>query len=92
MELIAIKDCVVTIDAMGCQEDVAKAIIRQEADYILAVKENQKHLYQNIQDEFRFGRNIQEHTHEDMGHGRIETRKCSVINTFEFIQKQTGEP
>ena len=87
MELIAIKGCVVTIDAMGCQEDITETIIKQEADYILAVKENQKQLYQDIEDEFRFGKEIEIHTHEDLGHGRIETRKCSVIDTFEFIEK-----
>lgn len=87
LELIAIKGCVVTIDAMGCQEDIAETIIKQEADYILAVKENQKQLYQDIEDEFRFGKEIEIHTHEDLGHGRIETRKCSVIDTFEFIEK-----
>lgn len=87
LELIAIKGCVVTIDAMGCQEDIAETIIKQEADYILAVKENQKQLYQDIEDEFRFGKEIEVHTHEDLGHGRIETRKCSVIDTFEFIEK-----
>ena len=85
LELIAIKGCVVTIDAMGCQKDIAKAIIKQGAGYILAVKENQKQLYQDIQDEFRFGKAIQAYTHEDLGHGRIETRKCSLIDTFEFI-------
>jgi predicted transposase YbfD/YdcC len=88
LELIAIKDCVITIDAMGCQEDIAKAIVKQEADYILAVKENQKQLYQDIEDEFKFGKTIQTHTHEDLGHGRIETRKCSVINNFKFIENQ----
>jgi len=88
LELIAIKGCVVTIDAMGCQENIAKAIIKQEADYILAVKENQKQLCQDIEDEFKFGKTIQTYTHEDIGHGRIETRKCSVINNFEFIQNQ----
>ncbi len=59
LELIAIKGCVVTIDAMGCQEDIAKAIIKQEADYILAVKENQKQLHQDIEDEFRFSKAVQ---------------------------------
>ncbi len=88
LELITIKGCVVTIDAMGCQENIAKTIIKQEADYILAVKENQKQLYQDIQDEFRFGKSIQTYTDEDLGHGRIETRKCSIINSFEFIQNQ----
>ena len=88
LELIAVKGCVVTIDAMGCQEDIAKTIIKQEADYILAVKENQKQLYLDIEDEFRFGKAIQTHVHEDLGHGRIEIRNCSVIDTFEFIQNQ----
>lgn len=88
LELIAIQGCVVTIDAMGCQENIAKAIIKQEADYILAVKENQKQLYQDIKDEFKFGKSIQTHLNQDLGHGRIETRKCSVINTFEFIDNQ----
>ena len=88
LELIAIKGCVVTIDAMGCQENIAKAIVKQEANYILAVKENQKQLYQNIEDEFKFNKAIQTHIHQDLGHGRIEIRKCSVINTFEFIENQ----
>ena len=88
LELIAIKGCVVTIDAMGCQENIAKAIVKQEANYILAVKENQKQLYQNIEDEFKFNKAIQTHIHQDLGHGRIETRKCSVINPFEFIENQ----
>lgn len=85
LELIAIKGSVVTIDAMGCQEAIAKAIIKQEADYILAVKENQKQLYQDIEDEFRFGQNVKTRIHQDFGHGRIETRKCSVINNFKII-------
>lgn len=87
LELIAIKDCIVTIDAMGCQKDIAEKIIDNDADYILAVKENQASLLENIQDEFRFGKTIQTHTHQDLGHGRIETRVCSVITDFQHIEK-----
>lgn len=47
LELITIKGCIVTIDAMGCQQEIAGKIIQQEADYVLAVKENQKQLYQD---------------------------------------------
>ena len=46
---------------MGCQHEIVDKIIDCEADYVLAVKENQKQLYQDIQDEFRFGNNIQTH-------------------------------
>lgn len=87
LELIAIKGCVVTIDAMGCQQDIAENIIGHEADYILAVKENQKQLYQDIRDEFRFGKDVDIDLHQDLGHGRIETRTCSVINDFKFVEK-----
>jgi predicted transposase YbfD/YdcC len=89
LELITVKGCIITIDAMGCQEEIARKIIQQEADYILAVKENQKQLYQDIEDEFRFGKNINRDIHQDFGHGRIETRTCSVIKDFKFIQSNT---
>lgn len=88
LELITVKGCIVTIDAMGCQQDIALKIIEQEADYILAVKENQKQLYQDIVDEFRFGKNIQTDLTEELDHGRIETRKCSVITDFSFIENK----
>lgn len=86
LEILTLKGCIVTIDAMGCQQEIADKIIDCDADYVLAVKENQKQLYQDIQDEFRFGKYIQVHLSEDFDHGRIETRKCSVITDFKFIE------
>ena len=86
LELITVKGCTVTIDAMGCQQDIARKIIKEEANYILAVKENQKQLHQDIKDEFRFAKNIQIDLSEELDHGRIETRKCSVITDFKFIE------
>ena len=73
---------------MGCQEGIAKTILKQEADYILSIKENQKQLYQDIEDEFKFSKATKTHTQQDLGHGRIETRKCSLIKNFEFIENQ----
>jgi predicted transposase YbfD/YdcC len=86
LELITVKGCTVTIDAMGCQQEIARKIIKEEANYILAVKENQKQLHQDIKDEFRFAKNIQIDLSEELDHGRIETRKCSVITDFKFIE------
>lgn len=86
LELITVKGCTVTIDAMGCQQEIARKIIEKEANYILAVKENQKQLHQDIVDEFKFGKNIQFDISEDLDHGRIETRRCSVITDFKFIE------
>lgn len=58
LEVLAIDNTIVTIDAMGCQTGIAKKIVSKNADYILAVKGNQEQLLENIEDEFRFGKNI----------------------------------
>lgn len=71
---------------MGCQKEIATAIIKNKADYILAVKENQKSLFQNIKDEFLFGKNSELSISQDLDHGRIETRTCSIISDFQFIK------
>jgi len=88
-ELLAIlnlENTIVTIDAMGCQKNIAEAIVNKEADYILAVKENQKNLYQSIKDEFRFSKTLESYTSQDVDHGPIETRTCYVIHDdFQFI-------
>jgi len=49
---LELKGCLVTIDAMGCQKKIAKVIVDQEADYLLAVKDNQPKLHQAVQDYF----------------------------------------
>lgn len=85
LKALDLEDSIVTIDAMGCQSEIAEEIIAKKADYILAVKANQQQLLESIQDEFRFSKKVQVHQSEDIGHGRIETRKCSVINEFDFI-------
>jgi len=85
LELLSVKDTIVSIDAMGCQKEIASAIIEKDADYILAVKGNQAQLLEDIEDEFRFGKNIETSINEDLDHGRIETRKSTIIKDFEFI-------
>ena len=91
IENLMLKDCIVTIDAMGTQTDIAEKIIKNDADYILAVKENQKQLLEEIKDEFKFSKNIETDTNIDIGHGRIETRTCSVISDFLFIENKNDK-
>lgn len=91
LENLMIEGNIITIDAMGTQTDIAKKIIKNGADYILAVKENQSNLLEEIKDEFRFSKNIEININEDVGHGRIETRKCSVISDFQFINNDNGK-
>jgi predicted transposase YbfD/YdcC len=89
IDLLDIENCIITIDAMGCQTEIADKIIEKKAHYVLAVKGNQAKLLEEIEDEFRFGKNIQESETIDLDHGRIETRKCSVINQFQHIESQS---
>lgn len=88
LEVLSLENSIVTIDAMGCQIAIAEKIIAKQADYVLAVKNNQEELHQNIEDEFRFSKAIETFEDTDTGHGRIETRKCSVIKDFKHIENQ----
>jgi len=91
LETLFIEGNIITIDAMGTQTNIADAIIENKADYILAVKENQKQLLEEIKDEFKFSKNIETDTAIDIGHGRIETRKCSLISEFQFIDNKDNK-
>jgi len=82
---LELKGCLVTIDAMGCQKKIAATIVEQEADYLLAVKDNQPTLHQAVQDYFAqvhkvgcegYDVDFAETYHK--GHGRIESRRCWV--------------
>jgi predicted transposase YbfD/YdcC len=78
---------VVTIDAMGCQRAIAEKIIGKNADYILAVKENQGHLLEEIKDSFQMLAADAVQTEIDCAHGRVERRCCSVIADLSLIEK-----
>jgi len=86
LKVLALNGCIVTIDAMGCQKTIAKTILDQQADYVLALKENQEHLYQDTVDLFHYIE--QTPTHQlatdytrtvEKGHGRLEIRECWTI-------------
>lgn len=100
LELLSISGCIVTIDAMGCQKKIAQNIRDKKADYVLAVKDNQGKLHQDIQDWFAHadqvefkGMEYDYHQTVNKGHGRIEIRKCWVITdpvAFEYIRHYEG--
>jgi predicted transposase YbfD/YdcC len=85
LELLDLKGCVVTIDAAGCQKDIAAQIVAKEADYVLALKENQPALYGQVSDYFleqldKEGseRKLRHYREVEEGHGRTETRETFV--------------
>jgi len=87
LDNIVIDGATITIDAMGTQKKIAKHIIKNNANYTLAVKGNQPLLRENIEDEFRFNKKIEFYKDVDYGHGRIETRTCSVISDFIHMEE-----
>lgn len=90
---LAISGCIITIDAMGCQKKIARQIIDQHADYVLAVKENQGHLYEDITELFAYAHEINfegvtghdYHKTVNKDHGRIEIRECWTLTDPEFL-------
>jgi predicted transposase YbfD/YdcC len=92
LKLLVLKDCIVTIDAMGCQTEIAQLIIEAEADYVLALKGNQGTLHEDVQDLFAYAQeiNFKDVAHDfqqtfDKNHGRLEIRRHWTISELEFI-------
>ncbi|AMV24011.1 Transposase DDE domain protein [Gemmata sp. SH-PL17] len=87
LELVDVSGCLVTIDAMGCQAELANRIIEAKADYVLAVKGNQPTLHDGIMDFFvdqmedDFARvKVSRHETKEHGHGRDEHRTYLVCD------------
>lgn len=87
LDILDIEGCFVTIDAMGCQTDIARQIDEdKDAYYVLAVKENQKELFFNIEESYRFLSSTSTSKTLDAGHGRVEERRCTVVNDLSLIE------
>jgi predicted transposase YbfD/YdcC len=92
LRMLEIDGCIVTIDAMGCQKTIAKSIIERGAEYVLALKDNQGHLFEDVQQVFAQAqaRNFVGIDHDfhqtlDKGHGRVEIRRCWTMGQVEFL-------
>jgi predicted transposase YbfD/YdcC len=84
LELLDLRDKIVTTDAMGCQKEVAQTVVEGEGDYILAVKDNQPTLHAEAQAAFAAAAGQpapahREYTTEETGHGRHERRTVRVL-------------
>ena len=93
LKILAIQGCIVTIDAMGTQKEIAQEIIEQGGDYILSLKGNQGNIHQDVQQLFdwAFKINWKNIPHEaystiDKGHGRIEIRRYQLLSSVEYLE------
>lgn len=100
LQHLYLKGCIVTLDAMGCQQSIAQTIIDRGADYVLPVKGNQAYLEADLQDWFDYAQQTEfkatPHTYAqtiNKGHGRIEIRECWAIDdplAFDYIRHFEG--
>ncbi len=92
LKVLDINGCIVTIDAMGTQKAIAKQIVAQGGDYVLALKGNQGNLFDDVQQIFEQAKaqDFQGIEHDfyqtiDAGHGRIEKRCCWSLGQVEYL-------
>src|SRR5271167_628338 len=87
LDALELAGAVVTIDAMGCQREIASLIIEKKADYVLAVKGNQGLLAEQVRESFLLLNSDAVTEDIDCGHGRVEQRRCSVIADLSMVDK-----
>ena len=93
LELLDVRGALVTIDAMGCQKGIARQVVEGGGDYVLAVKDNQPHLLEDIQatigrvlDSGVEGVDFEFHETTERGHGRQESRTYLVVRDVAGIR------
>jgi predicted transposase YbfD/YdcC len=99
LEMMAIEGAIVTIDAMGCQRNIAEKILDKKADYVLALKGNQSTLREDVEvfaaeqkaNGFK-DTEVSRHQTVDGDHGRIETRTYTAIHDVAWLQERHDWP
>lgn len=91
LDLLDIAKAVVTIDAMGCQSKIVEKIVDKEADYLIGLKGNQGTLNDDVRLLFEAkpqGSVFQNDEEHDKGHGRLETRRCTVTEDINWLKEK----
>ena len=95
LKVLDIKGCLVTIDAMGCQKEIAAQIVRQGGDYVLSLKGNQGQIHKDVEDYFYWAerrgfKGIEHSQYEslDAEHGRVEVRRYYCTEDMEWMEEK----
>jgi predicted transposase YbfD/YdcC len=93
LAMLALKDTIVTADALNCQRAIAKQVLRQGGDYVLALKGNQGTLHDDVRTFLDDPATpVACHTETDAGHGRIEIRHARVSHDVAWLQEHHAWP
>lgn len=95
LKILDLEDCIVTIDAIGCQRETVKEIVARGADYVISLKGNQGNLHQDIKDYLDWAERIgfKEIPYDycstlEKDHGRIEERRCWVSEEIGWLEQK----
>lgn len=97
LRVVDVHGCIVTIDAMGCQHEIANLVVEKGGEYLLALKQNQGQLFEDAQALFAGAHEVNfwdvEHTFAKTthkNHGRIEVRECWSVTDPDFLHYLRG--
>lgn len=89
LDLLYIDDAIITADSMGCQKKIVRKIAENNADYCIALKENQPNLFKDTEDYFReFTNECENNKVSEKGHGRIETREYFLSTDIDWLENR----
>ena len=95
LEILDVSGCIITIDAMGCQKDIAKTIVDKHADYVLALKGNQGTMHENVQLFFQdqiegnfVDCDADRYKTVDTDHGRVEVREYWSVSSIDWLEEK----
>lgn len=94
LSLLDLADCIITVDALNSQREVASKLIEHDADYVMALKGNQPKLHEDVVWLFEDGletrlKGVEHDLYEtsERGHGRIERRQCLVLSELSYLEE-----
>jgi predicted transposase YbfD/YdcC len=97
LKMLGISGAIVTIDAMGCQKEIARTVRGREADYVLALKANHERLYEQVVAfwgracaRLMKGPDIRSHREWSSGRGRDEARRCWATSDLDWLEGREG--
>lgn len=99
IKALDLEDCIITIDAMGCQKKITREIIERKSNYIIAIKDNQKTILKDVKkalDTYKgYTRKgiatVGRYNTENTGHGRVEKRRCTVLSMGDLTKGIFGD-
>ncbi|MDR1522100.1 MAG: ISAs1 family transposase [Streptococcaceae bacterium] len=88
LNLLDVRGCTVTADAMSCQKEIVKKVTQRGADYCIALKQNQKNLFEDVSFYFSDIQNLKATKTFEKGHGRLETREYFLETNIDWLHKK----